>query len=192
MGKKDKVSSENEEMLEFLESIEDEEKLEEDMETIVEEVSETSEMINEKIKEFESLNLELKDKLQRNLAEFDNYRKRTDREKTLIYGDGVKDTVEKLLPVIDNFERAIQSFESKEDGVYKGFEMIFKQIKSFLTDLGIEEIKAVGEKFDPKYHFAVAHVSDDNYSENEVIEELQKGYIYNDRIVRCSMVRVAN
>jgi molecular chaperone GrpE len=165
-------------------------------ESIIENIEETIEVIEEKVStELESvkkINGELIDKLQRSLAEFDNFRKRTIKEKSNMYNDGVRDTVEKLIPVIDNFERALSTFENKEDATYKGVEMICRQFNSFLEELGVEQVKAVGEKFDTAVHYAVAHVTDENYSENEVIQELQKGYKYKDKVIRCSMVRVAN
>lgn len=132
------------------------------------------------------------DKYQRTLAEFDNFRKRTTKEKTSMYDDGVRDTVEKLLPVIDNFERAVAASANTEDNFYKGIAMILKQLQSFLDDLGVEAIEVIGETFDHNQHFAVAHIDDDDYGESEIIEEMQKGYKYKEKIIRCSMVKVAN
>ncbi len=135
------------------------------------------------------------DKYQRCLAEFDNFRKRTSKEKASMYDDGVKSTLEKLLPVIDNFERALnaQSGENlEEDTFYKGIQMIMKQLQEILTSLGVEEIKALGEKFDPNLHAAVAHEDNEEYSDNEVIVEMLKGYKYKDKVIRHSMVKVAN
>jgi molecular chaperone GrpE len=148
--------------------------------------------ISNEIESLKKSNAELVDKLQRSLAEFDNFRKRTMKEKSQMYTDGLRDTVEKLLPIVDNFERAIQSAENKEDSLYKGVDLIFRQFGTILEGLGVEKINAVGEKFDTNYHFAVAHIDDENYSENEVIEELQKGYKCKDKVIRCSMVKVAN
>lgn len=132
------------------------------------------------------------DKLQRTLAEFDNFRKRTLKEKASMYDDGAKDTVEKLLPVIDNFERAIASIEDKTDSFYVGFEMILKQFKEILDSMGVKEIAAVGESFDTNLHFAVAHVEDDTVGENTVVDVMQKGYMFKEKVIRCSMVKVAN
>jgi molecular chaperone GrpE len=132
------------------------------------------------------------DKYQRTLAEFDNFRKRTMKEKASMYDDGVRDTVEKLLPVIDNFERAVAAASNAEDGFYKGIVMIFKQMQDFLDGLGVEYIDAVGETFDPNLHHAVAHVEDETCGEGEIVEEMQKGYKYKEKIIRCSMVKVAN
>lgn len=132
------------------------------------------------------------DKYQRTLAEFDNFRKRTAKEKASMYDDGVKETIEKLLPIIDNFERAVASAGNTEDSFYKGIIMILKQMQDFLDDIGVEVIEAKGETFDHNIHYAVAHVEDDNYGQGEIIEEMQKGYIYKEKIIRCSMVKVAN
>lgn len=129
----------------------------------------------------------------RTLAEFDNYRKRTIKEKAVMYDDGVRDVVEKLLPVIDNFERALNAGENKEDKFYQGIVMIAKQLGAYLTELGVEPIAAgQGEAFNPNFHFAVAHVEDETLDTNVVIDELQKGYQYKDKVIRPSMVRVAN
>ncbi|GHU74732.1 protein GrpE [Clostridia bacterium] len=132
------------------------------------------------------------DKYQRVLAEFDNFRKRTAKEKAGIYGDGVRDTLEKLLPVADNFERALNACEDKDNALYSGIEKIQKQLTAFFADVGAEEIKAVGEIFDTNFHFAVAHEESKEHGENTIIEELQKGYKYKDKVIRCSMVKVAN
>lgn len=148
--------------------------------------------VKEQLAQMEKQAADNLDKYQRTLAEFDNFRKRTAKEKTSMHDDGVRDTIEKLLPVIDNFERAILASANTEDSFYKGIIMILKQLKSFLDDLGVEVIEAVGETFDHNQHYAVAHVDDDNYGEGEVIEEMQKGYKYKDKIIRCSMVKVAN
>ncbi len=138
---------------------------------------------------------EVQDRFQRTLAEFDNFRKRTMKEKASMYDDGVRDTIEKLLPLFDNLERAISSVEGKvddEDPLLKGVKMTDKQLKEILASMGVEEIKALGEKFDPNLHAAVAHVDDDNYGENEVIIDMLKGYKYKDKVIRHSMVKVAN
>ncbi|MCL2616794.1 MAG: nucleotide exchange factor GrpE [Defluviitaleaceae bacterium] len=135
---------------------------------------------------------EFKDKYLRVLAEFDNFRKRTTREKASMYDDGIIDTVSKFLPVIDNLARALGSATNTEDPLYKGVDMIEKQILKTLAELGVEEIAAKGQPFDPNRHFAVAHEQDSNYSENTVTDELQKGYKYKDKVLRHSMVKVAN
>ena len=137
---------------------------------------------------------DLTDKYQRVMAEFDNFRKRSEREKSSMYGMGTRDVVEKILPVLDNFERGFASIdeEAKKDPFVQGMDMIYNQFVSVLNDLGVEEIKALGEEFNPDFHNAVMHVEDENAGDNEVIEVLQKGYIYKDIVVRHSMVKVAN
>lgn len=135
------------------------------------------------------------DKYQRCLAEFDNFRKRTSKEKSSMYDDGVRSTIEKLLTVIDNLERAVAVQEgkaSKDDAFFKGVKMTLTQFQDVLRSIGVEEIKAVGEKFDPNLHAAVAHEDDENYGENEVMLEMLKGYKYKDKVIRHSMVKVAN
>jgi len=139
----------------------------------------------------ETQNAELTDKLQRTLAEFDNFRKRTAKEKASMFDEGVSDTITKILPVIDNLERAISTLD-RETEAYKGVNMIYKQFEQVLADVGVETIDCVNQTFDPNLHFAVAVVEDENFGEQEVIEELQKGYKYKDKILRHSMVRVAN
>ena len=134
------------------------------------------------------------DQYKRLLAEFDNYRKRTEKEKSGMYAMGAKDVIEKILPVIDNFERgfSLVTEEDKEDAFVTGMEKIYKQFGTVLTDLGVTPIEAVGKPFDPNLHNAVMHVEDENLGENTVAEEFQKGYLYKDQVVRYSMVKVAN
>lgn len=133
------------------------------------------------------------DRLQRTMAEFDNFRKRTTKEKTAMYENGSKEILEAILPILDNFERALSSEkEDKENAFVQGIEMIYKQFKSILEDLGVAEIPAVGQEFNPDFHNAVTHVDDENYGENEVVEEFQKGYMFKDTVLRYSMVKVAN
>ena len=135
---------------------------------------------------------DLLDKYQRTLAEFDNFRKRTIKEKASMRDLGVCETIEFLLPIIDNFERAFAAAPNKDDAFYVGISLIFKQMQDFLDSFGVEAIKALGSKFDPSLHNAIAHTEDENYGENEIIEEMQKGYIYKDKVIRASMVKVAN
>ena len=137
---------------------------------------------------------DLTDRLRRQMAEFENFRKRTEKEKSQMFDMGAKTIVEKVLPVIDNFERGLKSIpEDQKDGpVASGMEMIYKQLITVLTDLGVTPIEAVGQEFDPNFHNAVMHVEDEQYGENVVAEELQKGYMYRDSVVRHSMVKVAN
>lgn len=137
---------------------------------------------------------ELTDKLKRQLAEFENFRNRTDKEKSQMYAVGAKDVIEKILPVIDNFERGLKSIpEDQKDGpVASGMEMIYKQLITVLSDLGVTPIEAVGQEFDPNLHNAVMHAEDEGLGENIVAEEFQKGYKYKDTVLRHSMVKVAN
>lgn len=138
----------------------------------------------------------LDDRLRRSMAEFDNFRKRTIKEKSNMYDDGIRNTVEKILPVLDNLERAIASVQSSEQNVdsalKQGIEMTLRQFVEILTAMGIKEIEAQDKEFNPKFHMAVAHVEDENYEANTIIEVLQKGYIYKDKVIRYSTVKVAN
>ena len=137
---------------------------------------------------------ELTDKVKRQLAEFENFRNRTEKEKSQMYMVGAKDVIEKLLPVVDSFERGIKSIkeEEKDNPVASGMEMIYKQLMSALTELGVTPIEAIGKEFDPNFHNAVMHVDDEELGENIIVEELQKGYQYKDVVLRYSMVKVAN
>ena len=137
---------------------------------------------------------ELTDKLKRQLAEFENFRNCTDKEKSQMYAVGAKDVIEKILPVIDNFERGLKSIPEDQKGgpVASGMEMIYKQLIPVLSDLGVTPIEAVGQEFDPNLHNAVMHAEDEGLGENIVAEEFQKGYKYKDTVLRHSMVKVAN
>ena len=137
---------------------------------------------------------ELNDKLRRSMAEFDNYRKRTDKEKSAMYEIGAKDVIEKILPIVDNFERGLNTIpeDAKGTAFAEGMDKIYKQFVKTLDDLGVKPIEAVGKPFDPNFHNAVMHVEDENLGENVVAAELQKGYTYKESIVRHSMVQVAN
>lgn len=137
---------------------------------------------------------ELTDKLTRQMAEFDNYRKRTDKEKSAMYEIGAKEIIEKMLPVVDNFERGLAAVpeEQKEDSFVAGMEMIYKQIMTTFEGLGVKPIEAVGKEFNLDLHNAVMHVEDEEVGENIIVEEFQKGYTYKDSVVRHSMVKVAN
>ena len=127
---------------------------------------------------------ELTDKLKRQLAEFENFRNRTDKEKSQMYAVGAKDVIEKILPVIDNFERGLKSIPEDQKGgpVASGMEMIYKQLITVLSDLGVTPIEAVGQEFDPNLHNAVMHAEDEGLGENIVAEEFQKGYKYKDTV----------
>ena len=142
---------------------------------------------------FESKYKETLDRYQRALAEFDNYRKRTAKEMAARYNDGVRAACEKLLPIIDNFDRALNAQENKEDTFYQGIALIARQFDNTLAELGVEEIiLEAGDGFDPNLHNAVAHDEDENFGQNVVADVLQKGYIHKDKVLRHSMVRVAN
>ena len=136
---------------------------------------------------------ELTDRVKRQMAEFDNYRKRTEKEKAAMFEVGAKSVIEKLLPVIDNFERGLAAVpEGTQDPYAEGMEKIYKQLLSMLESLDVKPIDAAGKEFDPNFHNAVMHVEDETLGENIVVEELQKGYLYRDSVVRHSMVKVAN
>ena len=134
---------------------------------------------------------DLTDRLQRTMAEFDNFRKRTEKEKASMYIIGAKEIVEKILPVVDNFERGLATAQ-EGDAFADGMKMIYKQLMTTLDELGVKPIEAVGQPFDTNYHNAVMHVEDESLGENVVAEELQKGYTYKDFVIRHSMVKVAN
>ena len=134
---------------------------------------------------------ELTDRLKRNMAEFDNFRKRTEKEKASMYVIGARDIVEKILPVVDNFERGLAQ-APEGDAFADGMKMIYKQLMTALDEMGVKEIEAKGKEFDPNLHNAVMHVEDENAGTNEVVEVFQKGYTYKDFVVRHSMVKVAN
>ena len=137
---------------------------------------------------------ELTDRLTRQMAEFDNFRKRTEKEKSQMYEIGAKDIIEKILPVVDNFERGIAAVpeEEKSNPFAEGMEKIYKQLMTTLEEIGVKPIQAVGQEFDPDFHNAVMHVEDEEVGENIITEEFQKGYLYRDSVVRHSMVKVAN
>ena len=137
---------------------------------------------------------ELTDRLTRQMAEFDNFRKRTEKEKSQMYEVGAKDIIEKILPVVDNFERGLDAVkeEDKEDPFVQGMEKVYKHLLTTLEGIEVKPIEAVGQPCDPNFHNAVMHVEDENLGENVVAAELQKGYTYKESIVRHSMVQVAN
>lgn len=137
---------------------------------------------------------ELTDRVKRQMAEFENFRKRTEKEKSSMYEMGARDIIERILPVIDNFERglAVIPEDKKEDSIAEGMEKIYKQIQKVFEEAGVKPIEAAGKEFDPNFHNAVMHVEDESLGENIVAEELQKGYMYRDSVVRHSMVKVAN
>ncbi len=149
---------------------------------------------DKKDKQIEDLTAQLEDLRKRNLAEFENFRKRSEKEKSTMFDMGAKSVVEKLLPIIDNFERGFAgiSEEQMSDPFVSGMDMVYKQLQKALTDMGVEPIEAVGKPFDPNLHNAVMHIEDENLGENTVAQEFQKGYLYHGTVVRHSMVQVAN
>ena len=149
---------------------------------------------DKKDKQIEDLTAQLDDLRKRNLAEFENFRKRTEKEKSTMFDMGAKSVLEKLLPIIDNFERGFAglSEEQMSDPFVSGMDMVYKQLVKALADIGVEPIEAVGKPFDPNLHNAVMHVEDENLGENTVAQEFQKGYLYHGSVVRHSMVQVAN
>ncbi len=149
---------------------------------------------DKKDKQIEDLTAQLEDLRKRNLAEFENFRKRSEKEKSTMFDMGAKSVVEKLLPIIDNFERGFAgiSEDQMSDPFVSGMDMVYKQLQKALTDMGVEPIEAVGKPFDPNLHNAVMHVEDENLGENTVAQEFQKGYLYHGTVVRHSMVQVAN
>ncbi len=173
-----------------------EEVVEETAEETTEEATEevTEETVEEKKDAKDEKIEELQDKLLRQMAEFDNYRKRTEKEKSAMYEIGARDIIEKILPVVDNFERGLAAVpeEQKEDGFVVGMEMIYKQILTMFEGINVKAIESVGKEFDPELHNAVMHVEDEEAGENVIVEEFMKGYTYRDSVVRHSMVKVAN
>lgn len=137
---------------------------------------------------------ELNDRLMRNLAEFENFRNRSEKEKSTMFEIGAKSVIEKILPVVDNLERGFDglSEEEKETPFAKGIEAVYKQLMTSFEEMGVTPIEAVGQEFDPNFHNAVMHDEDDSEAANQVIEEFQKGYMYKDTVVRHSMVKVLN
>ncbi len=137
---------------------------------------------------------ELEDRVKRQMAEFDNFRKRTEKEKSHMYEVGARDVIEKILPVVDNFERGLAAVpeEERTNPVIEGMDKIYKQLMTVLTDLGVAPIEAAGQEFDPNLHNAVMHIEDEELGENIVAEEFQKGYTYKESVIRHSMVKVAN
>ena len=171
--------------------------------------SSNGEQSNDQLEEFNNkinaLSEQLKEKttqaeqffsmLQRTAAEFDNYKKRANREKESLYSEAVADVVAAFLPVADNLDRALKACKSENhdfNALKDGVEMVIRQFNEILSKLGVVEIKALGEKFDPNLHNAVMHVEDDTVGENTIVEEFQKGYMYKEKVIRYSMVKVAN
>ena len=135
---------------------------------------------------------ELEDRVKRQMAEFENFRKRTEKEKTAMFETGAKSVIEKILPVVDNFERGLASVpeEEKDSGFSQGMQMIYKQLMTELENMEVKPIPALGEEFDPEFHNAVMQVESEEFASGVIAQELQKGYTYRDSVVRHSMVAV--
>lgn len=157
-----------------------------------EELEQQEEIIeSEKLIQLEESLKQCTDKYQRLMAEFDNFRKRTQKEKLDTYDNAICDTVLQLLPIVDNFERALQQ-ECNDSSFLEGIQMIYKQFMGAFEHLQVMPIDAKDQTFDPNLHNAILHIEDESYEENVVVEELQKGYVYKDKVIRYSMVKVAN
>ena len=205
MKEKD-LKREQEENKEVLEGEETGEFVEEAEETPEEAAAKAAAMEAEVEEAFSDENLEgkpdkkdlaiadLTDRLKRSIAEFDNFRKRSEKEKATMFDMGARSVAEKLLPVVDNFERAMLATPSEGEGkaFADGIAMIYNQMTKTLEDLGVKPIDCVGKEFDPNLHNAVMHIEDESLGENVVAEELLKGYMYKDSVLRHSMVKVAN
>ena len=137
---------------------------------------------------------ELNDKYMRTFAEFDNFRKRSEKEKAAMFEIGAKAVIEKILPIVDNFERGLSTIpeDEKNTPFADGMDKVYKQLLTTLNDLEVKPIEALGKEFDPNLHNAVMHIEDEEVGENIIIEEFQKGYTYRESVVRHSMVKVAN
>ena len=149
------------------------------------------ETVKEELEAIKAEKDELYDKYLRTLAEYDNFRKRSQREKDAIYGDATAESVKKLLPVLDSFERAL-NYECKDEEFKKGISLIQNTLKEVFDSIGVKEIPDVGEQFDPNLHEAVMHTEDPAYGENVITDCYRKGYTLNDKVIRFSMVIVAN
>lgn len=182
-----------------VEQVQDEKVEEVTIENETVEVEETTQAVEEnetseteaKLVEAEAKAAEYLDRWQRLMAEFDNYRKRSEKEKADSQDYAISNTIVELLPVIDNFERALK-VESTDKALFAGVEMIYKQMMGLLEKLHVTPIEAVGKEFDPNLHNAIMHIEDEAFGENTVAEELQKGYLYKEKVIRYSLVKVAN
>ncbi len=180
MSKEERIN----EMEENVEETKEEAKEETNAKEVVEEKSE-ADILKEEVQQ-------LKDKMIRHVAEFDNFKKRTAKEREELYLMAVCDTVEKIIPIKDNLERAITAAEEGESGILDGVKMILKQLDEALEGLGVEKIKTVGEAFDPELHNAVMHEENEEFGENTVSEEMMSGYTCKGKVIRFAIVKVAN
>lgn len=189
---KDKIEEET------LEEVKEEEQDLEDIKKVLEEALSAEEEANaadDASKDSKDTKIaDLEDRLKRQIAEFDNFRKRTEKEKSAMFDMGARHIIEAILPTIDNFERGLKTVpEDKEaKAFYEGMEMIYKQMLKVLSDVGVTAIDCLDKEFDLNLHNAVMHVEDEAYGNNIIIEEFQKGYKYKDTVIRHSMVKVAN
>lgn len=153
-----------------------------------------TEKLEKALKESETKLQEAHDRIQRQMAEFDNFRKRTEKEKAASFEVGARNVIEKLLPVVDSFERGLASLDEadKEEPFETGMMQVYKQLEKILEDLEVKPIEAVGKPFDAELHNAVMHVEDEEQPENTIVEEFQKGYTFRGTVIRYSMVKVAN
>lgn len=172
--------------------MEEKEKVTEEKEKVTEEEKEETEINKDKASE-ETVNEadEIKERLVRTLAEFDNYKKRTQKEKEALYEYTVCEIASKIIPVYDTLKLSL-NHETQDETLKKGIELTLKQFEAVLKELNITEIEALGKEFDPNFHNAVMHIDDENYKEKEIVEVLQVGYKMNDKVIRYSMVKVAN
>ena len=190
--RKGEIMEENNKIDEMLETEKTSELEETINEEVVEEIQEsTDESAEETQADSSDKAVEYLERLQRLMAEFDNYRKRSEKEKADSYDFAVSNTVAELLPIVDNFERALQ-VESEDKNFYTGVQMIYKQLMGILEKLHVTPIEAEGNEFDPNLHNAIMHIDDEAYGENIIVKEMQKGYLYKEKVIRHSVVQVAN
>lgn len=147
---------------------------------------------DKKLEALEAEKKDLEDRVMRQMAEFENYRKRTEKEKSTMFEMGAKSVIEKMLPIVDNFERGLASVpeDKRDDSVYEGMNLVYKQLMTELEKMEVKPIEALGKEFDPNFHNAVMQVESDEFETGFVAQELQKGYTYRDSVVRYSMVAV--
>lgn len=189
----DSPSGEKEETADCKQSLEAEEKPVKEAEKKEASRSKKKDKSSDKIKKLEEEVETLRDKNMRLMAEFDNFRKRTDKEKSHMYTVGSKEVIEKILPIVDSFERGLKEIDPETSDPFEaGINMVYKQMLSALEELGVKQIDSDGLEFDPAFHNAVMHIDDPQLGENIIAETFQKGYMYKDEVVRYAMVKVAN
>ncbi len=188
----EKEVSDTEEKIEEVENELEEEDTEEPVSRADKKAAKKQAKLDKKADAYKEKIDQLEDRVKRQMAEFENFRKRTDKEKQAMFDTGAKSVIEKILPVVDNFERGLATVpeESKEDPFVDGMNRIYKQLMTELDNIGVKPIEAVGREFDPNLHNAVMQVESDEYESGVVAQELQKGYTYHDMVVRHSMVGV--